>query len=847
MDLNNQKNEQQISKVIPKQKRRNSEDLASNKEDRLKILKERMQFEKKALEESAQTTIVSTKVVTNPTISNSDLETSESKLRELQKAETECLVKVRTIEKELGRPENSIYSIQSRLDFKKTQIEEHTSELNLAQQQLDELNKKQEVVRKSITSLKMSQNQDEVALMKHATMGLMKNELNTKIHNLRQEITETKAAIKNVKSNEEVRLWYYSSSLFEFFHAHKTHFLVQSDFVSLVDIERHNSGELIITKEFIKDNLKGLIEEKFHSTVICPVDAAGSKCNNPNCPFSHFSSLQKSNQDKVVDFLRSVATYEGENLELFNFVAENGLDAALDSSQYLSTLSRIVEDCKCNKVTNNKKIPVKAPFAAYSKNIETIRALVDHEKSLKRTFYTFEDKRSTLSNTPQDISLWISTIVSTLPDKLDAKNMRSAISSFNLVREALMFNPDSEILLTVNAELFCCINYNAKLRIREMFSQTLTTIKSSHILWTYFTWETDLVIAEKIMISTIEKSPEADELTHEGSYFLLNLLANLLRIGTETALDYVGEKIGLRSAQQSSLLDKLLPIHYCCLILHFCVVLKLGRLPSDLFYDSPMHFLCVSQPFLINWNLVPFDDSNNLIIEKILSKSIGIFSQLEQLDILQCLLRNYAGFRKYIGVQVNQLVTDLFLDMTMFDHLQEFRLLKLIILTQIDTEATMGMASIIMSHNCNEDIVERLVLMKLGLRYGVNPILQLIHQEDSSVKDFLGDSHIVGSGSSVDFYELYLYLCVKYANGAEPIDIKNLTEEMRMRDVQKSLLWTLVIHGETARQFVGARSFAMLASKIAQASVSVSAKTPYPFPIHDCPELQPRLELSHVN
>ena len=841
MNLNNQKYDD------PKQKRRNSEDLASNKEDRLKILKERMQFEKKALEESAQTTIVSTKVVTNFTISNSDLETSESKLRELQKAETECIVKVRTIEKELGRPENSVLSIQSRLDFKKTQIEEHSSELNRIQQQVDELNKKQEVIRKSVTSLKLAQNQDEAALKKHATMGLMKNELNTKIQNLRQEIIETKAAIKNVKSKEEVRLWYCRSSLFEFFHAHKTHFLVQSDLVSLVDIERHNSGELIITKEFIKDNLKELIEDKFHSNVICPVDAAGSNCKNQNCPYSHFSSLQKSNQDKVVDFLRSVATYEGEHLDLLNFVAENGLDAALESSQYLGTLSKIVEDCNCNKIISNQKIPVKAPFAAYSKNIDTIRALIDHEKSLKRTFYTFEDKRSTLSNTPHDISLWISTIVSTLPDKLDVKNMRSANSTFNLVREALICNPDSEILLTVYAELFCCINYNAKPRIREMFLQTLTTIRSSHILWTYFKWETDLVIAEEIMISTIENTPDADELTHESSYFLLNLLANLLRIGTETALDYVGEKIGLKSDQQSSLLDKLLPIHYCCLILHFCVVLKLGRLPSELFYDSPMHFLCVSQPFLINWNLVPFDDSNNIIIEKILSKAIRIFTQLEQLDILQCLLRNYAGFRKYIGVEGNQLVTDLFLDMTMFDHLQEFRLLKLIILTQIDTEATMGMASIIMSHDCDEDIVERLVLMKLGLRYGVNPILQLINREDSSAKDFLGDSNIVGNGSSVDFYVLYLHLCVKYANGAKPIDLQNLTEEMRLRDVQKSLLWTLVIHGETASQFVGGKSFEMLASKIAQAAVSVSAKTPYPFTIHDFPELQSRLVLSHVN
>ena len=793
--------------------KRQSDSGESAKDKKLKILKERMEFEKKALEEAAQKVSVPVKVVADRPFAMSELELSEAKFNQLKQSESD----LKTTKKEAEELISKESHIKDRMSLYRIQIDAQNVELEKIDFKLAEVLKQKAAITNNLADLKTTHSKDEALLASIEDSKSKMQEIDSQLKSVREQLLTTRSTLEKSKINEESRLWYQKDCMLEFFDAHDNYFFVQSDFVSLTDLERHKKCLARTSKDEISTDLKKLVDERLHSSVICPTDAIGAKCSNIKCPHSHFADLKKTDLDKMVDYLKYVTEKTSLNQEMIKFVEQNGITSALENPQYRKTILSIIKHQNIvARAPNKSKLNASTNLTPSNANFITIRHLMREEKNKRETYYSIDDKVQHLKNNPTDISAWVSHILQNLPSSLDnKKKLKSSHAAMDILERAISFNPQSELLWSLYFELVPVMSTkDASLRETTKSYINSNTLDSNHVRWLYYDWEKDNNVRENWLRQTIEELDansnvktmigDVDTKTKsdlEVSYMYLNVLTNMLRIGSESALQFVADKLGILQNKDSSLVNRLFPVHHCCLVLYFCVALKFGRLPSELFYDSPNHYLCVAQPFLIHWDYLEKEDSNNLIIERLLLNTIGIFMQHQQLDLLQCLLRNFAGFRKHMGSNFNQLVSDLYFDLIIFEDLKQIQLLKLIMLVEFDVDNTHGVLPLLLSHSC-DNWIELSILLKLGFRYGDKVVCQIIKSnietldpKQESLEDCFGAlfnyiSPAINQGTKkVDLYALYLYLFSGSVSGKDYDDVIKIIENISVRDIQKSLLW----------------------------------------------------------
>ena len=798
-------NSQNLFPKMTKKKAKKELTKTSENDKRIKLLKDKMDFEKQNLKESNQK-IIMPKIQFKP---NPPQDAMILKLQDL-KIEEQELKRLQSMAKSLIEDEPIV---NDRITKTRQDIELKEKELSDINMKINELVAKKHSMNANLQVLKQG-NTTDLSLLKETESA--KGELQMieqKLETTSRQIMITKKIAEENRIKQEEMMWYKRHNKFEFFHAHGNYFLIESDFVSFGDLLRlMKLKPTIDTKESIKADLLQLVDARLHSASICPTDAGGGQCNITKCPYNHFSDLKKSEGGKLCDYLKIMLTTNEENTRLLNELQNHGIDNVLNNKKYQQILLEVINEQNNNVEPNSPgKVNPNTSLKPLLRSLKTI-AHLNRDMRKRESYHSLEGTLEALRKNPSDISGWVSHIMYNLPPSKDVnKGLKSARVAMEIVERGLSFNPESEVLLSIYCELYSLIYSNDPKKVREMFKNCLEKNDSNHLKWIYLEWEHDYKEKEQWLKKTFEEAGAQrianaaagiqSKSDSEFSYMMLNLLTNLLRLGTESALNIVAQSLGLVPGKPS-VLNWLFPVHHCNLVLYFCVALKFGRLGSELFYDSPNHFLCIAQPFLINWDFVLVNNYNNILIEYLLLMTMGTFMHHQQFGLLQCLIRNYAGFRKHIGHTYHELINDVYFDLGAFEDREECKLLKLMMLVEFDEGNTLQMQPILSGRDC-DNWIEFSVLLKLGFRYGGNVVIDLINtklgNERSELKsvdksfgalfDKLRPELNDFSKEKVDVYALYLYLLSGFATNNDIGTIMQWAEKMELRDIQKSLLW----------------------------------------------------------
>jgi uncharacterized membrane protein len=535
--------------------------------------------------------------------------------------------------------------IRNRLKKTFPLLESTQNELTQLTVQIQELVKKQELVSRHLKRMQDDFKRDTKAVeldkSKCESLAEQNKVLAQEISQFHSRIEETEDYLDHL---EQSQLRIIETPELEFFDYHGEYFLVPSDLPLLSDLVKPTEE----TPNGILQLLRSQVQQKFHKGLLCGIEAVGGSCTSSDCKDMHIKDLSKSEDERLYDIIKEQAELS-KNVEpvYLDELKEIGILNFLETKANFRWIKEVVFPNNVRIMPNFGPMPVKFNVGINGLNVDNCQFLLKTRKRAR--YYAQLD--------PTQIEDLLSHISSRIPPTMDPGALIDLLPE---LERAVQHHPNSLLLWSVYCEIGQFSN-----RSGEIFGTALKATGSLQILWIQY--RASVMDERASLLHSIVDCCllETKNSIAERSYSLLNALVNILRID-ENGIKYLFKLFGDR---ENIILSHLLPLHLCVLLLCFIVVLKKGRLPSQLFYDSPHHDFIIPKVFLINYSP---HNANNTFIDNLLIEGIDRFRSARCFDLYTCLVRNRC---KMFGGSIDDHWWDLFA----FEGRAEMRLLKLFV------------------------------------------------------------------------------------------------------------------------------------------------------------------------
>jgi hypothetical protein len=387
----------------------------------------------------------------------------------------------------------------------------------------------------------------------------------------------------------------------------------------------------------LKEQVISEARRALNSGIICTEDEGQSSCKNKNCTLFHHIDFQKSDEELAMRYISKIL--DPKNPRDWDIIQSMNVIISLNTDP-AQALELTVKSLDIEGVLLRATHPV---FGQAS--VSPLPSLKNHSILLKAEFDELHivPSMQELKNNSKDIDMWIEAA----SYALFYGGEGGLSSAYEILAEALVTNPNSEILWTFMIEVFKCQYPNETEKLIPIYKRAIQNVPGTNtFLWQYILIETDIFLKLDNLIELVDilcsesKSPQ-------NSSCLVNALVQLLLLSTKSDIFFQQISsfcIGICSGENASLVLDLKPHpitysvnldvrihfekkHYCFFALCVISMLKLKYLPSNLFFDSPFDQICHLELFLLPWPKVALNIDNIQECELIFTAVLGYIGQ----------------------------------------------------------------------------------------------------------------------------------------------------------------------------------------------------------------------------
>jgi hypothetical protein len=529
-------------------------------------------------------------------------------------------------------------------------------ELSMVNFKITELCDKRKLIQ---TNLDRYRAEAEDSTLKKQNSLLKISKLKTTQEQLKNDISKLNDSVltydlKRGSKTDKEKVFYFAD--IEYFYEYEEgYLLVESDLISSTPFSRPSSGH----------EIRGVLNAYYSSLTLCPIEADGSICLNENCKNCHFDDVQKTEDEKLKDWICRSGDDQTKIESLLKFYSEeNSIDSFLEIPSNQTFLFNLISEDVVFASTTKKDqfysnlthLPVFAPVLLYYQSEENDKRPRYFDPKL-----SLENFQKKVLEDPKNIQSWISLAVSHLPQKIDHVSIKKCSLSLSILKDALKINPLSSILLTLYLELFQYTDDRYK--IRDEFENAIYKVSSLHIRFMYFQWERFEGDKTAILVEIIKSCMGKD--SSQNSLGLVNAFVQILKYDEE-GIVMVKKLFKIdpddepdQENIEETILNLMEPKHQCFLLLCSVCYILLDYIPGYLFYDHPFRYMSMAVPFLIKWEFVHRDDRVDEACD-LLDFGVDFFISTKEFGLANVILRNLIAIKMHVLYQSPDVIMDLF-------------------------------------------------------------------------------------------------------------------------------------------------------------------------------------------